>query len=76
MSIMGGGSGGSKDKPVRPKPGMMEDPRRIYHGNPQNMDTGAFRTVGQPTMMVPKPLGWAAGAVKDKKNSLISGRMK
>ncbi|HEY9155576.1 MAG TPA: hypothetical protein VIM69_10615 [Opitutaceae bacterium] len=70
MSILGGGG---KDKEGKQKipPGMMEDPRRIYHGNPQNMNSGAFRPVGQPALIVPRPIDYSTQP-KAKKNSLMS----
>ena len=70
MSIMGGGGG--KDKVVKPPKGFMENPKQIYYGNPQNMDTSMFRTP-QDNTFVPKEPSMMSSKSKGK-NSLMSGR--
>ena len=71
MSIFGGGGG--KDKVAKPPKGMMENPKPVYHGNPQNMPPGMRQVWDTP--YVPKEPSLISSP-KTKKNSLISrGRM-
>lgn len=70
MSIFGGSKG--KDKVAKPSPGMMENPKPVYHGNPLNMDTSMFRTQTDNTY-VPKEPSMMSTRPKQK-NSLMSSR--
>lgn len=72
MSFFGGGSGKDKSSdPKNPPKGMVRDVRPIYHGNPQNMEPGAFRTMSSPEFVRPTLITNGLPPKKEK-NSLMT----